>query len=129
MVLMTKFDGSSAASQWLHIFKKELASQLSLNTLLKRADTYLKSCATSWAEQTPKVIRIFADKNLETATVENKSIFIQLMIQEFPGDSCNVITDEKASAELSSLAQKEDKDLCTYYCWTKRLLKRIYGRD
>ena len=128
MVSMTKFDGSFAASQWLRVLK-ELAGQLSLGTWLKQADACLEGRAASWAEQTPEVIQILADENLGTATVEDKNTFIQLLIQEFSGDLCDVITDEKASAELSSLAQKEDEDLYTYYCRTEDLLKGIHGRD
>ena len=52
-----------------------------------------------------------------------------MLIQEFPGDSYDIITDKKASAELSSLAQKENEDLYTYYYWTEGLLKGIYGQD
>lgn len=126
---MTKFDGSSAASRWLRVLKEELAGPLSPGTWLERADARLEGRPASWVEQTPEVIRILADENLETATVEDKSTFIQLLIQEFPSDSRNVITDEKASAELSSLAQKEDEDQYTYYRRTEGLLKRIHGRD
>ena len=129
MVSMTKFDGSSAASRWLRVLKEELAGQLSPGTWLERADARLEGRAASWAERTPEVIRILADENLGTATVEDKNTFIQLLIQEFPGDSRDVITDEKASAELSSLAQKENEDLYTYYCRIEGLLKGIYGRD
>ena len=129
MVLITKFDGSSAASQWLRVFKEELAGQLSPGTWLKWADARLKGRASSWAERTSEVIWILIDKNLGTATVGDKNTFIQLLIQEFSSGSCDVITDEKASAELSLLAQKEDEDLYTYYCWTEGLLKKIYERN
>ena len=77
----------------------------------------------------PEVIWILANENLGTATVEDKNTFIQLLIHEFPGDSYNIITDKKASAELSSLAQKENKDLYIYYCWTEDLQKGIHGQD
>ena len=40
-----------------------------------------------------------------------------------------MITEERASTELASLTQKEDKDLYTYYCCTEVLLTRIAGRD
>ena len=129
MVSMTKSDGSSAASRWLRVLKKELAGQLSPGHWLKRADACLEGRAASWVERLPKVIRFLADKNRGTATVEDKNTFIQLLIQEFPGDSHDVISDEKASAELSSLAQKKDEDLCTYYRRTEDLLKEIHGRD
>ena len=33
-----------------------------------------------------------------------------LLVREFPGDSRDVITDEKASAELSSLIQKDTRN-------------------
>ena len=129
MVSMTRFDGSSAASQWLCVFKEELAGQLSPGIWLERADARLESRAASWAEQTLEVIQILAEENLGTVTVEDKNTFIQLLIQEFPGDSRDIITNEKASADLSSLAQKEDEDLYTYYCRTEGLLKGIYGQD
>lgn len=53
---MTKFDKSFIANQQLHIFKEELAGQLSFGTWLKRADAYLEGCAALWAEQMPKII-------------------------------------------------------------------------
>ena len=77
---MTKFNGSSNASQWLYVLKKELAGQLNFGTWLKQAYACLKGCAALWAEQTPKVIQILADKNLETAIIEDKNTFIQLLI-------------------------------------------------
>lgn len=58
--------------------------------------------------------------------VKNKNIFIQLLIQKFLTDLCNIITDEKANAKLLNLAQKKDKDLYIYYSYIKALLKRIY---
>ena len=51
----------------------------------------------------PEIIWIPADKNLGIAIVESKNTFLQLLIQKFPGDSCDIITNEKASAELLSL--------------------------
>ncbi len=129
MILMTKFDGSFAASRWLRILKEELASPLSPSTWLKRADVRLKSRAALWAERMLEVIRTLAIDNIAAATIEDKNTFIQLLIQQFPGNSRDVITDEKASAELSNLAQKEDKDLYTYYRRTEGLLKGIHGRD
>ena len=60
---------------------------------------------------------------------QQSRILIQLLVQEFPGDSRNVITDENASAELSSLIQKDNEDLYLYYCQSKGLLKGIHGRD
>ncbi len=103
MISMTKFDRSFAASRWLRILKKELAGPLSPNTWLERADAGLEGRAASWAERRPEVVRILAVDNIAATTVEDKNTSIQLLIQEFPGDSCNVITDEKASAELSIL--------------------------
>ena len=44
MVLMTKFDRSFAASQWLRVLKKELAGQWSLGIWLKQTDVHLKDC-------------------------------------------------------------------------------------
>ncbi len=129
MISMTKFDGSFAASRWLRILKEELAGPLSPRTWLERADARLESRAASWAERTPEVVRTLAVDNIAAATVEAKNTFIQLLIQEFPGDSHDIITDEKASAELSNLAQKEDEDLYTYYRRTEGLLKGIHGRD
>lgn len=129
MVLMTKFDGSSAANRWLRVLKEELAGQLSPGTWLERADARLEGRAASWAERTPEVIRILADENIGTATIQDKNTFIQILVQEFPGDSRDAITDERASAELLSLAQKEDEDLYTYYRRTEGLLKAIHGRD
>ncbi len=67
--------------------------------------------------------------NIAAATVEDKNTFIQLLIQEFPGDLRDIIIDEKASAELSNLVQKEDEDLYTYYHCTEGLLKSIHRRD
>lgn len=129
MISMTKFDGSFAASRWLPILKEELAGPLSPSTWLERADSRLEGRAASWAERTPEVVRILAVDNIAAATAEDKNTFIQLLIQEFPGDSRDVITDEKANAELSNLAQKEDEDLYTYYRRTEGLLKGIHGRD
>ena len=40
-----------------------------------------------------------------------------------------MITEERASTELSSLTQKEDEDLYTYYRRTEVLLTGIAGRD
>lgn len=51
------------------------------------------------------------------------------LLQESPGGSRNVITDEQASRELSPLSQKEDKDLYTYYRRTEGLLRGIHGKD
>ena len=129
MISMTKYDGSFAASRWLRILKEELTGQLIPGTWLERADARLEGRAASWAERTPEVVRILAVENIGAATVEDKNTFIQLLIQVFPGDSRDVIIDEKASAELSSLAQKEDEDLYTYYRRTESLLKGIHGRD
>ncbi len=52
-----------------------------------------------------------------------------MLIREFPSDSRNIITNEKASAELSNLAQNKDENFYTYYYHTNGLLKGIYGRD
>ena len=95
MISMTKYDGSFAASRWLRILKEELTGQLSPGTWLERADARLEGRATSWAERTPEVVRILAVDNIGAATVEDKNTFIQLLIQEFPDDSYDVITDEK----------------------------------
>lgn len=129
MVSMTKFDGTGAARRWLRILKEELAGPLSPGTWLERADARLDGRAASWAERTPENICIFSDKGIENATVEDKNTFVQLLLQEFPGDSRNVITDEGASRELSSLSQKEDEDLYTYYRRTEALLRGIHGKD
>ena len=67
--------------------------------------------------------------NIAVATVKDKNTFIQLLIQEFPSDSRNVITDEKTSAELLNLVQKKDKNLYTYYRYTKSLLKGIHRQN
>lgn len=112
MVLMTKFDGSSAASRWLRILKKELGEELSPGVWLERADARLRGRAASWAEQTPEVIQILADSNLENATSEDKNTFIKLLVQEFPSDPRNIMTDDRASAELANLAQKKMR-ICT----------------
>lgn len=129
MVSMTKFDGTGAARRWLRILKEELAGPLSPGTWLERADARLDGRAASWAERTPEIICIFSDKGIENATVEDKNKFVQLLLQEFPGDSCNVITGEQASSGLSSLSQKEDEDLYTYYRRTEALLRGIHGKD
>ena len=63
----------------------------------------------------PEIVQILAAGNIVAKTIEDKNTFIQLLIQEFFGDSCNIITDVKVSAKLSNLAQKEDKNLYTYY--------------
>ena len=75
------------------------------------------------------MIRILADKNIGTATIQDKNIFIQLLVQEFLSDLCDAIKDEKVGAKLLSLVQKKDENLYTYYCRTKNLLKKIHGRD
>lgn len=43
------------------------------------------------------MVQILAVDNIRAASVEDKNAFIQLSIQEFPGDSSNVITDQKAN--------------------------------
>lgn len=55
--------------------------------------------------------------------------FKQLLTQEFLCKSRDVIIDEKTSAKILSLIQKEEKDLYTYYRWIKELLKGIHRRD
>lgn len=67
----------------------------------------LKNCIVSLAEQTPEIIQILVDKNLEIITVKHKNTFIQLSIQKFLSNFCNVITDEKVNIELSLLAKKK----------------------
>lgn len=66
-----------------------------------------KNCIVSLAKQTPEIIQILVDKNLEIITVKHKNTFIQLSIQEFLSNFCNVITDEKVNIELSLLAKKK----------------------
>lgn len=73
------------------------------------------------------MIWIIVVDNIIAVTVEDKTIFIQLLIQELPDDLRNIIMGKKASAKLSNLAQKEDKDMYTYFFCTKCLLKEIYG--
>lgn len=62
-------------------------------------------------------------------TIQDKTTFIQLLVQKFPSNSCNTITDRKVSAKLLFLIQKKDEDLYIYYCWIEGLLKRIYKQD
>lgn len=126
---MTKFDGISAANRWLRILKEELSSPLSPGIWLERADARQEGRAASWAERTPKVIRILGTNNIDNGTIEDKDTFVQLLVQEFLGDSRDVITNGQASAELSSLSQREGEDLYTHYRRTEGLLKGIYGRD
>lgn len=129
MVSMTKFDGTWAASRWIRVLKEELTGQLSPGTWLERADSRLEVQAASWAETTPKIIRILSINTIENATIEDKNTFIQLLLQEFPGNSRDAITDEQASTALLSLSQKEGEDLHTYYRRSEGLLKAIHGRD
>ncbi len=129
VVLITKLDESFAAILQLFVLKEELAGQLDPDTQLEQADARFNSRAELWAEQTAKIIPILGNKNFEIATVKNKNIFIQSLIQEFLGDSGNLIIDKKTSVELSNLAQKEDEVLNKYHCRTKGLLKGIHGRD
>lgn len=129
MVLMTKFDESSTASRWLCMLKKELGEELSPDVWLARADARLCSRATSWAEQTPEVIQILVDSNIENATSEDKNTFMKLLVQEFLSDPRNIVIDDQASTEVANLAQREDKDLYTYYGRTEKLLKGIHGWD
>ena len=129
MLSMTKFDGSSAASRWLRVLEEELPDQLSPVTWLKRADARLDGRAAAWAERTPEVIRILSERTIGNATAEDKDMFIRLLSQEFPGNQSNVITEERASTELSSLTQKEDEDHYTYYRRIEVLLTGIAGRD
>lgn len=77
----------------------------------------------------PEIVWILAIDNITVATVEDKNIFIQLLMQKYLDDSYNEITNEKASAELWNLTQKEDKDLYIYYYCIESLLKRIHERD
>lgn len=127
MVSMTKFDGSGAASRWLRVLEEELPDQLILCTWLKQSDACLEGQAALWAEKTPEIINILSDEGIENATAEDKNTFVQLLVQDFPGDSRNVITDGQASSELFSLSQKEGEDLYTYYLRTEGLLKGIHG--
>lgn len=76
-----------------------------------------------------KVVGIFIVENIGAATVENKNTFRYLLIQEFPSNSYNKITDEKKSMELSNLAQKEDENLYIYYQHSKNILNGIHRRD
>ena len=105
MLSMMKFDGSSAASRWLRVLEEESPDQLSPATWLKRAYARLDGRAAAWAEQTPEVIRIFSDRAINNATTKDKDTFIRLLSQEFPGNQSNVITEERASTELSSLTK------------------------
>lgn len=72
------------------------------------------------------MIRILVDENSETAIIQDKNTFIQLLVQEFLGDLHNTIIDKRSSIELLSLVQIKDKDLYIYYCQTKYLLKEIH---
>lgn len=69
MGLRTKFDGSSAASRWLHILEGKLWHLLSPGTWLRQADACLEDQGASWADRTPEVSRILPDGNIETTTV------------------------------------------------------------
>lgn len=75
------------------------------------------------------MIQILTNKNIGIAIIHDKNIFIQLLVEEFSRDLYNAGTDKKASAKLLSLRQKEDKNLYTYYCQTKSLLKGISVQD
>ena len=79
-ILITKYDGSFAASRWFRILKEELTDQLSPRNWLEQANAQLEVCAISWAKRTPEVVRILAVVNIAAATVEDKNTFIQLLI-------------------------------------------------
>lgn len=129
MISITKYDGSFAPFRQLRILIEELKGQLRPSTQLERANTRLKSRVASQAKRIPEIVRILAVENIGVATVEDKSIFIRLLNQEFFGNSHNIIMDKKASTEISNLIQKEDEDLYLYYCHIESLLKRIHRRD
>ena len=112
MISITKYDSSFAASRWLCVLKEELTDQLSPRTWLKRAEAQHKSRAALWANRTPKVVQILAVDNIAVATVESKNTFIQLLIQEFPGDLHNLITDEKLAWGYQTLYRRKMKT-CT----------------
>lgn len=66
--------------------------------------------AAAWTDKTPKVVRILYI-TFNNATAEDKKAFVQILCQEFPGNQSDVLSDEQASTELSTLSQKEDEDL------------------
>lgn len=79
------------------------------------------------ADRTSEVKQILCAIN--NATSEDKETFVRLLCQEFPGNQNDVMTEEQASKELSTLSQKEDEDLYAYYRRTENLLIGISGRD
>ena len=126
MVSITKFDGSGTAERWLGVLEEELPKDLTPATWLKQANTRLDGCAAAWADRTPEIKRIL---RLTSATTDDKDVFIRLLCQEFAGNQSDVMTEEQASTELTTLSQKEDENLYTYYCRTETLLIGISGRD
>lgn len=76
-----------------------------------------------------KVVPILADKNFWSEIVEHKNTLIQLFIQKFLKNFCNIITSEKTSKKLLSLVQKEEKDLYIYYCRAKCLFEKIHEQN
>lgn len=83
--------------------------------------------AAAWTDKTAKVVRILYT-TFNNATADKKA-FVQILCHEFPGNQSDVLTDEQASTELSTLSQKEDEDLYAYYRRTETLLTEIAGRD
>lgn len=75
------------------------------------------------------MIQILVKSNIKNAIIEDKNIFIRLLIQKFSSDLCYIITDKQGNVELANLRPKKDKNLYIYYCWTERLLKGSPGRD
>lgn len=48
-------------------------------------------------------------------------MFIRILCQEFVSNQSDVMTENQASTKLSTLSQKKDEDLYTYYYQTKTL--------
>ncbi len=128
IVSMTKFDGSGTAERWFCILKKELPEELTPVTWLKWANAWLDRRAAALADRTPEVKRILRI-TINNATTEDKDAFIRLLCQEFPGNQNDMVPEEQASTELSTLSQKKDEDIYTYYRRTETLLIGISGRD
>ena len=52
-----------------------------------------------------------------------------ILCPEFAGNQKNVMTEEQANTKLTTLSQKDDMDLYTYYHWMDTIFIGISRRD
>ena len=123
---MTKFDGSKTTEQWLRVLEEELPEHFTLSTWLKRANSRLDRRTAAWTDRNSEINQIL---RLISAVTNDKDVFIRLSCQKFAANQNNIIIEEYAGTELTTLSQKEDEDLYIYYRQTKTLLIEISVRN